>query len=872
MNEISKLVSAQGDLANSKIYADSALKLSESLNYKRGVAIAQNNLAVYYEITGNYIEAVKRNQMALKLRQELDDKKGIAGSLNNIGNIYLLQKNYPEAKKYYTEALELKKKYSTKKSLINGYINLGLVYFQTDDFDKALELYQSGLQVSQELENVNGMSNAYNNMGLVYEKKGNLELALKMYLDVLKVQGPEGEKAARAAVNVNLSAISLKLHNPDAAERYANEALRLSTEMGNIEYMKEAHLNLSECDSVKGDKKGQLENFELYIKYSDSLANIDKERVLAENQIKLDLAQKTASDSVKNELKKAVELAKNEQEIKQQKILTYGGLLGFAIMLVIAGISFRAFRQKQKDNLLISEQKLIVEEQQKSILDSIQYAKRIQTSLLPTEKYIQRSINRLNGKNLTLLLLFCSPYLFAQKNLDSLEKLSATTTDDSLRFELFVKLGKGNSITNPDKALSFAEKALGMAKKEKNLEKEATAYRVFGTCYYYSEQMYDAIDYYTKSLEIVKTLDDPKSLATNYRNVSICYTQLGKTEKAAELLFISLKLADANNDSALLTNLYNDLGGIYFHQNNLERAREYYSNSYRIAKAKNNLLNMATAMNNIASIYATGLEYSQALVCYQESMELRKKVGDTLGLVSSYTNIAQIYALRKEYNKSLDFNLQAVKIANMVRYEPSMAYANLCLASTYRDMKNYPKAIEHGLASLKLNAKVEDPRKLSEVEKQLYTIYKEAGQPDKAMVHYRQYLHFNDLGKKQEMSKEIFQAQLQYDHEKKQTADSIANVQVAKMQELDHQQKVAEQRNYTYGGAIGFTLMLIVSAVSFRAYRQKRKDTLLISEQKAIVEERQKDILASIQYAKRIQTSLLPTEKYIDGQLRRLLR
>lgn len=43
----------------------------------------------------------------------------------------------------------------------------------------------------------------------------------------------------------------------------------------------------------------------------------------------------------------------------------------------------------------ITTQKQIIEEKNKDITDSIHYAKRIQTSLLPTEKYIDKSIKRL---------------------------------------------------------------------------------------------------------------------------------------------------------------------------------------------------------------------------------------------------------------------------------------------------------------------------------------------------------------------------------------------------------------------------------------------------------------------------------------------
>ena len=73
---------------------------------------------------------------------------------------------------------------------------------------------------------------------------------------------------------------------------------------------------------------------------------------------------------------------------------------------------FRSLRitRKQKDiigirkNILeqqkmeVEFQKQIVEEHQKDIIDSITYGRRIQRSLLPTEKYIEKTLSRLRKK------------------------------------------------------------------------------------------------------------------------------------------------------------------------------------------------------------------------------------------------------------------------------------------------------------------------------------------------------------------------------------------------------------------------------------------------------------------------------------------
>jgi predicted double-glycine peptidase len=101
---------------------------------------------------------------------------------------------------------------------------------------------------------------------------------------------------------------------------------------------------------------------------------------------------------LKNAEVKIKEELKHEQAINQQTSYSSGAALGFILMLVIAGISYRAFKQKQKTSLIIEQQKNMVEEKQKEIVDSIHYAKRIQQSLMPTEKYIDKNLNKLKDK------------------------------------------------------------------------------------------------------------------------------------------------------------------------------------------------------------------------------------------------------------------------------------------------------------------------------------------------------------------------------------------------------------------------------------------------------------------------------------------
>jgi hypothetical protein len=72
-------------------------------------------------------------------------------------------------------------------------------------------------------------------------------------------------------------------------------------------------------------------------------------------------------------------------------------------------------------------------------------------------------------------------------------------------------------------------------------------------------------------------------------------------------------------------------------------------------------------------------------------------------------------------------------------------------------------------------------------------------------------------------------------------------------------------------GTLAWNQKFKTEVVQRKEAEDKLKETLSeVENQKQKVEEKQKEIIDSIKYAKRIQQSLLPTEKYIEKNLKRL--
>lgn len=97
-------------------------------------------------------------------------------------------------------------------------------------------------------------------------------------------------------------------------------------------------------------------------------------------------------EQLRGENEKVIERAAEEK--RRQSIIIMSVSIGFVLLLILAIVIYRSLRLNRNKNKIITEQKKIVDEKQKEIVDSIKYARRIQQSLMPTEKYIERNIKK----------------------------------------------------------------------------------------------------------------------------------------------------------------------------------------------------------------------------------------------------------------------------------------------------------------------------------------------------------------------------------------------------------------------------------------------------------------------------------------------
>jgi tetratricopeptide (TPR) repeat protein len=408
----------QGDLKGSLDNYFAALEIRKKIGDKKGMARSYNNIGNDYRNMGLFSEALKYHFYSLRLKDELKDEKGKATTYNNIGIVYNLMHRNPEALNYYNLAVKIRRAYKDTLNInyANTLSNFGNIYWdeallaknkykgnQKNDSVKkylglAVNLFNSALIIRTALKDSIGIADCYVSRGSVLLEQNKINDALKSYNFALKLYQQHNSPDRVALSFNNIGRVLFSQKKFGESRDLFSRGLKIAKEINSKDYIKTSYKGLAETDSALGNYASAFRNYKWFIVWKDSVFNEASTKKITQTQMQYEFDKKAAADSIKVNETKRLENEKHRQEISTQRTYTYAGVSGFLVMIIIAGISYRAFRSKRKANIEIANQKMLVEERQKEILDSIRYAKRIQTALITNEKYIERKLGLLNKK------------------------------------------------------------------------------------------------------------------------------------------------------------------------------------------------------------------------------------------------------------------------------------------------------------------------------------------------------------------------------------------------------------------------------------------------------------------------------------------
>lgn len=401
-----------GNLNHTIKYADSALTeyrmalneggsdTSEKNKALRGISTCQTMKGTALQMMQKLGPSVSSYLEALHIQKNLNNAYGQIMNLNNLGILYNQSKENNKALDCYKRALELNKNID-QTWLSATHHGMACVFMDLKDYEQAEAHVLKAVEINKQTGNDDWLANNYTVLAELALIRNQKAKRIEYVTALGKIREKSGEPYDKAVAEEMTGACYLDNGDFKNAELHYKKAFDIASEFQIFQFQCDASHELMRIYEKSGNKHLALEMAKANIRAKDSLIAFNNREEIYRQEVDHEYEIIHLSDSIRMQQEKetmALQLKTKNLEIESERRMKQITYLGLAVVCILLGIALYNFRQKQKANAELEQQKNIVEEKQKEIIDSIQYAQRIQRSLLPSEKAIEKLVNRLRRK------------------------------------------------------------------------------------------------------------------------------------------------------------------------------------------------------------------------------------------------------------------------------------------------------------------------------------------------------------------------------------------------------------------------------------------------------------------------------------------
>jgi two-component system sensor histidine kinase/response regulator len=341
--------------------ATRALTMARGKKIKILEAWALNRVSGYYWIAAKFPDALKTAQESLELFEELGDQRGIADCYNVLGNTNAMDNDLERALEYYEKSLVGFNTIGDLDAVSRGLSNVGRVNYMLGRYDTAL-YYMEKIKEFVVGSNSIRESIMYNTTGDIYQQLNRPKEALEYYNTGLEIAEILNGARIITYSTRGLAEVYQTLGDIEASNKYAFRTLTISEDIGYLENVRNASKILSDNYRSLGDFENAYNYYGKYSVTKDTMFNIDKSRDI----------QKLEENFKINQQQKEIVLLTAEKELQKQKsdlqrIIMIALIVITTLVIALVIVLLRRNKHKRISNMLLTEQKRILEEKNQDI-------------------------------------------------------------------------------------------------------------------------------------------------------------------------------------------------------------------------------------------------------------------------------------------------------------------------------------------------------------------------------------------------------------------------------------------------------------------------------------------------------------------------
>ena len=377
----------------------------------------------------------------------------------------------------------------------------------------------------------------------------------------------------------------------------------------------------------------------------------------------------------------------------------------------------------------------------------------------------------------------------------------------------------------------------------------------------YSEQSNDekAVEFFNKSIDVSKKYGINNQMAISLQSIAQIDIRKGNNTKALNQLYECLKIFEKENDEIGIADVHLSIGDINFTQRDYRKALEHHKKSCNLYIKNKYEVALSTVYFKIGVDYNALNDYTQALIYLQKSIDVIE--GTEFGINSvAYLNIAQIYIYQYQYEKAIEYAFKGLKASEAMQNKVEINHSHIVLSKIFGLQKKYKLSISHAEDALRVGQEIEHPSEINMAAKQLFDVYTETKQSDKAAKFYQMYIETKNSIENQESKNALLEQKLKYEYEKKELiAKSESENAIKELRSKTERANLLKNIWFIVFASV----LIVVGVSSFFVFRSMKQKSVITNQKNNLLKQK---LLVSQMNPHFIFNSLNAIQNYIFKQ------
>lgn len=339
-----------GENATSIFYYEQSIDILRKIKNKKELMNAFLNIGIAYKENAYYDKALSYLFEAASLFEAEKDSIRLSSSYNTIGNVYRILRDYEKSLNYHYKALAIRTQIKYENGIAGSFNNIGTVYKHLEQYDSAIAYFNASLTLKSKINKPEQAANTLSNLGDIYTLQQQLNSAKKHYEESYQIRLEADIKSGIATSQIELGKLNFKLGNNKLSKSLLLKGIEMGQHLGLTDLPLEAYKTLKEIYISENKPEKALYYSELYNELKDEIFNLERQKLLTQNEIKYETEKKQRlihNLNIENEKREAINLQQALQ-IKINKSNNRTLIIVCIFLFLIASMLFVLERQRVK--------------------------------------------------------------------------------------------------------------------------------------------------------------------------------------------------------------------------------------------------------------------------------------------------------------------------------------------------------------------------------------------------------------------------------------------------------------------------------------------------------------------------------------------